>query len=45
MTPTGRATLALLDFNDERHGGHIQRIRERDLADGYHPPAGDPVLE
>jgi HNH endonuclease len=44
LTPTGRATIDLLDCNDERHDGHAVRIRERDVADGYHPPPGDPVL-
>lgn len=43
-TPTGRATLDCLDLNDERHGGYALLIRQRDLVDGYHPPAGDPVL-
>ena len=27
LTPAGRATVSLLDFNDERHGGHIRRAR------------------
>jgi hypothetical protein len=43
LTPIGRATLSLLDMNDERHGERILHIRRRDLADGYHPPPGDPV--
>jgi len=45
LTATGRATVLLLDFNDDRHGGHIRRVRERDLNDGYHPPPGDRVTE
>jgi hypothetical protein len=44
MTSTGRATVAMLDMNDDRHGGAIIRIRRRDLIDGYHPPPEDPVL-
>lgn len=44
LTATGRATVELLDVNDDRHGGHSVRIRERDVADGYHPPVADPVL-
>ncbi len=44
LTPTGRATVVLLDLNDDRHGGVVIRIRERDLKDGYHPPPQDPVL-
>jgi hypothetical protein len=43
-TPTGRATVAMLDLNDERHEGIVIRIRQRDVADGYHPPPEDPVL-
>ena len=43
-TPTGRATVALLDLNDDRHAGAVVRIRQRDVTDGYHPPPGDPVL-
>jgi hypothetical protein len=43
-TPTGRATVDLLDLNDDRHDGVILRIRQRDVADGYHPPPEDPVL-
>jgi hypothetical protein len=43
LTPTGRATLVLLDMNDEWHGGAALRIRQRDLLDGYHPPPGDPI--
>lgn len=43
-TPTGRVTIDLLDLNDDRHGGTVLRTRQRDLADGYHPPPEDPVL-
>jgi hypothetical protein len=43
-TPTGRATVRLLDLNDERHDGDVIRIRQRDVLDGYHPPPDDPVL-
>lgn len=43
-TPTGRATIELLDLNDDRHEGTILRIRQRDVSDGYHPPPEDPVL-
>jgi hypothetical protein len=44
QTPTGRATVALLDLNDHRHAGAVVRIRQRDVTDGYHPPPDDPVL-
>lgn len=44
LSAMGRATLALLDMNDDRHEGMVLRIRQRDCEDGYHPPAGDPVL-
>ena len=43
-TPTGRATIELLDLNDDRHDGAVLRIRQRDVTDGYHPPPDDPVL-
>jgi hypothetical protein len=43
-TAMGRATVALLDLNDDRHEGVVIRIRQRDMADGYHPPPADPVL-
>jgi 5-methylcytosine-specific restriction endonuclease McrA len=43
-TPTGRATIDLFDLNDDRHDGAVLRIRQRDLADGYHPPPEDPIL-
>lgn len=43
-TPTGRATIELLDLNDDRHQGAVLRIRQRDVSDGYHPPREDPVL-
>jgi hypothetical protein len=41
---TGRVTVEFLDLNDDRHEGTVIRIRQRDLADGYHPPPDDPVL-
>lgn len=44
VTPIGRATVELLDMNDDRHDGVILRIRQRDLEDGFHPPNGDPIL-
>ncbi|ETW92344.1 MAG: hypothetical protein ETSY1_44070 [Candidatus Entotheonella factor] len=44
QTPSGRATVVLLDLNDDRHDGDVIRIRQRDLLDGYHPPQDDPVL-
>ena len=34
QTPTGRATVAVLDLNDEHHDGDVIRIRQRDLSDG-----------
>jgi hypothetical protein len=34
----------LLDMNDARHEGMRIHIRQRDGADGYHPPPEDPVL-
>jgi 5-methylcytosine-specific restriction endonuclease McrA len=43
-TPTGRATIELLDLNDDRHDSAVVRIRQRDVADRYHPPPDDPVL-
>lgn len=43
-TSTGRATLELLDLNDDRHNGVVLRTRQRDVSDGYHPPPEDPVL-
>lgn len=43
-TATGRATVEMLDLNDDHHEGAAVRIRQRDVADGYHPPADDPVL-
>lgn len=45
LTLSGRATVALLDMNDERHEGHVLRVRQRDIDDGYHPPPGDPLLD
>lgn len=44
LTPIGRATVEMLDLNDERHDRAILRIRQRDVSDGYHPPLQDPVL-
>ena len=41
VTATGRATVMMLDLNDDRHGGAAIRIRQRDLRDGFHPPPGD----
>lgn len=43
-TLTGRATIELLDLNDDRHDSAVLRIRQRDIADGYHPPPEDPIL-
>src|SRR5262249_35629311 len=43
-TSTGRATIDLLDLSDDRHDGAILRIRQRGVADGYHPPPEDPIL-
>lgn len=43
-TVMGRATVELLDLNDDRHEGVVVRIRQRDVADGYYPPPEDPVL-
>jgi hypothetical protein len=44
LTPTGRATIDMLDLNDDRHHGAVLRVRQRDVSDGYHPPLDDPVL-
>lgn len=44
ITPTGRATVDMLDLNDARHNGAVLRIRQRDVSEGYHPPPHDPVL-
>lgn len=44
QTPTGRATVEMLDLNDARHDGAVLRVRRRDASDGYHPPPGDPIL-
>ena len=43
QTATGRATIQLLDLNDELHEETSLRIRKRDVEDGYHPPPDDPV--
>ena len=43
-SPIGRATIVLLDMNDDYHEGAILRVRQRDVADGYHPPPDDPIL-
>jgi len=45
LTPTGRATVDLLDLNDDRHQHQIIKIRQRDFEDGYHPPKEDPVRQ
>lgn len=44
LTPVGRATVLLLDMNDDRHERAVVRIRQRDIRDGFHPPADDPIL-
>lgn len=44
LTSKGRATIALLDLNDEIHGEAALRVGQRDLLDGYHPPPDDPIL-
>ena len=44
VTFIGRATVRLLDMNDERHGERVIHVRRRDLTDGFHPPPGDKVL-
>ena len=41
LTPTGRATLELLELNRER----IQDIRAADVAVKRHPPPQDPIQE
>lgn len=43
-TAIGRATIELLDINDDRHGGRVLQIRERDAQDGLHPPQTDPRM-
>jgi hypothetical protein len=43
-TPTGRATVVMLDLNDEHHESLVIRIRQRDVTAGYHPPPKDPIL-
>ena len=43
-TRTGRATVEILDLNDDRHDGTVLRIRQHDVSDGYHPPPEDPIL-
>lgn len=43
-TSTGRATVVVLDMHDDRHEGMVVRIRQCDVADGYHPAPEDPVL-
>ena len=45
ITATGRATVALLDFNDDRHEGIVLKIRQRDRDDGQGPPVTDPVQQ
>ncbi len=44
VTAVGRATIELLDINDDRHGGRIIQIRRRDFEDGLHPPVADPRM-
>ncbi|MFT5468769.1 MAG: hypothetical protein ACI8UO_003881 [Verrucomicrobiales bacterium] len=44
QTATGRATIQLLDLNDELHEETCLRIRKRDVDDGFHPPPDDSVL-
>lgn len=39
ITPTGRATVSLLNFNRKR----ILQIRAADTSVGRHPPSGDPI--
>jgi hypothetical protein len=29
-------------LNDDRHGGRVLQVRERDREDGLHPPENDP---
>jgi HNH endonuclease len=41
LTPTGKATIAALNFNRER----IINIRAADKAVNRHPPQGDPIEE
>jgi hypothetical protein len=38
------ACVVGLDMHDERHEGMGVHIRQRDVADGYHPPPDDLVL-
>jgi hypothetical protein len=44
QTPTGRATVVVLDLNDDRHDGIVLAVRLRDLQYGHHPPADDLIL-
>ena len=44
ITAVGRATIELLDINDDRHSGRVLQIRERDLQDGLHLPVADPRM-
>ena len=41
-TALGRATIDLLDINDDRRDGRVLLVRERDREDGLHPSANDP---
>ena len=44
-TATGRATVARLDLNDERHDeGFIRVSRALWVRGGWHPPAEDPMI-
>ena len=40
-TAVGRATIELLDINDDRHEGRVLQVRQRDHEDGLHPPETD----
>ena len=44
ITAVGRATIERLDINDDRHGGRVLLVRERDRTDGLHPPENDPRM-
>ncbi len=44
ITAVGRATIELLDINDDRHTGRVLQIRQRDLQDGLHPLVADPRM-
>lgn len=44
ITPTGRATCARLDLNDERYyeDDSIRKVRQFWVRGGWHPPSEDP---